>query len=177
MKNVSLIFLFVLFFVSLGAQSQKEALQNYTARGTAYLGLEGRPTAMGFLKYGRGGISLKLPTRVKFQYNLMNRLTIAGGIGALVRTSTYYNGVTWRNWISERFNTSVYVQYYPFKSNGLFVEGELTSYLNGLGVRGPIRPYHQLSLNPGYTIMVGKNKRIALELKPKFFTIFGIVSR
>lgn len=167
MKNVQYIFLLLLFSISMQAQSQKEAFVSYSARGNSFIGIEGSPKIMGFFKQGRSSIRLEMPTRVKYQYNLLNRLTIAGGIGAEIYASMYANGVQKRNVVSQRYNASIYVQYYPFKSIGLFLEGEFTGNFNDL--QNFANSYLQVNLNPGYTIMIGKKKQTALELKAKIY--------
>jgi len=65
-------------------------------------------------------------------------------------------------------SVKVFVQYYPFKSNGIFIEGAFVRHFNVFN-RFSVYRYSFAEFNPGYTIMIGKNRNIALDIKVPIF--------
>jgi len=164
MNKIVIICTLLIFSLSAFAQSQKELLPSFTEKGKSYLGFD-----MGFDGGAAGGenrltLSLGLKPAVSYQYNLLNRLSVGGKIASTTRLN--YDSFSGGDAInsSQSVSGSVYTRYYPFKTNGFFVEGE---YIHELNFLRNTRTQHvqKFGINPGYSFMVGKNKNIALDLK------------
>jgi len=166
MKNLFITSLFILITQLLVAQSQKEFLKSYTAKGKSQIGVG---LSFDFRGSIQNSVSMNLgfQPKVSYHYNLFNRLTLGGGVGGDFNFQLRTDLSELDSWFRENYNTSIYLMYYPFKSNGIFLEGELqvSAYtINNDGIRFDRTSF----INPGYTIMIGKQNQIALDIKANF---------
>jgi len=167
MKKCNLIIFLLFLSVFLFAQNQKSGLSTLNKRGSSFIVIGGLLNTSGHARPNHFALYVKGKSIVWYQYNLINRLSIGGGIGTefryLFKTSEAIETQYRKN-----LDLSVFVNYHPFKSNGIFLEGEFTRKFAKF--ENSIRSIStSLSVNPGYTFMIGKNRRMALDLKTKIY--------
>ncbi len=163
MNKIYFIFLLILTSTILNAQSQKDYLKAYTDKGNSIIGFQTSGQVRGRFNSRITNVESSLMPSISYQYNIINRLSIGGSLGTDLRMRYSGGSRETMDFRAPSVNTKIVVQYYPFKSNGIFIEYALVR--NFYFTRGRIIQNMHAEISPGYTFMVGKNKNIAVDLK------------
>lgn len=161
MSRIILITTALIFSITISySQSQREALQSFNQKGKTYLG--GEIGALGNFFSFPESYRLNINSSVSIQHNILNRLSVGGGIFS----ESYFSHSERRrplvNTFYQNIGVGVSLRYSPFKSNGFFIEGQ---YKHLFYLNPDIRNFGRIGFSPGYTLMVGKKRNIALDMK------------
>lgn len=162
MNKVILTLSLLIFAFCVSAQTQKEALKSFNQKGNSYLGFDLGFRGGGTTTNNFSAFVLNFIPAINYQYNITNRLSIGGSVSNDLHLN--YRSDEENIGVLQSLGASVKVRYYPFKSNGFFVEGEYGNQVRFFPNTRPQRT-HKVALSPGYTFMVGKNRNLALDLK------------
>jgi len=170
MRRIILIITPLIFSISLSySQSQKEALRSFNEKGKTYFSTE-LDFIMNFTSIRNRGAVLSLTPKIGVHHNVLDRLSIGANIKAGTSLSMDLNrNVRSFNSSNNSLGFELSARYYPFKKNGFFVEGAMDNRLffykdPRLAELGD-KYYSALKFSPGYTFMIGQNKKVALDIK------------
>jgi len=150
-----------------------------TSKGNLFLGVELGMNGSSYIRpNGSDRANFYLRPSINLQYNILNRLSVVGGVYSN-RNIANSSGNNSNSGFDSDIGLFASLRYYPFKSNGFFVEGGFRNEFNFDFNDDDDNDFDNLDVdfyhvfNPGYSFMIGKNKNVGFDVKLPFFIIDG----